>query len=129
MEFKGYNNLRISTFDSGKLIISSNGKYEKFISDEHQHKNYKLTKHIDFINWRISYHTDNKNNERIELRTYLFEENPKNAELEGYKKFKYENSKLINENHFIITGKEEKLEYEGKFTYLGKELVREDFHY
>jgi hypothetical protein len=129
MEFKGHNNLRISTFDSGKLIISSNGKDEKFISDEYQYKNYKLTKHIDFINWRISYHTYNKNNERIELRTYSFEENPKNAELEGYKKFEYENGKLINENHFIITGKEEKLEYEGKFTYLGKELVREDFHY
>ncbi|WP_452231539.1 hypothetical protein [Lacinutrix sp. MEBiC02595] len=129
MEFKGHINLRTSTFDSGKLTISSKGKSENFICHQYFYANSKLTKHIDFINWKISHHTYNQNGERIELRTFSFDENPEISELEGYKKFEYENGNLITENHFLIYGKEEKLEYEGKYIYSGKELIREDFHY
>jgi hypothetical protein len=129
MEFKGHINLRTSHFDSGKLVINSKGNDEDFVSSEYYYKNHKLTKHIDFINWTVSFHKYNSQNERIELRTFSFQENPENLELEGYKEFEYENGKVIKENHFIIKGKEEILEYEGKFTYSEKELVREDFHY
>jgi len=129
VEFKGHINLRISIFNTGKLTISSKGKDKDFICHEYYYSDYKLIKHIDFINWKVSQHTYNENGERIELRTFSFDENPESSELDGYKKFEYVKGNLISENHFIIIGKEEKLEYEGKFTYSEKELVREDFHY
>ena len=129
MEFKGHIDLRNSTFDSGKLTISSKGEDENFICHQYFYNDKKLTKHIDFINWKISHHSYNQYGERIELRTFSFDENPEKHELEGYKRFEYKNGNLVVENHFLFNGKEERLEYEGKYTYSGKELIREDFYY
>ena len=129
MEFKGHVNLRISTFESGKLTIKSKGNNEDFVCDEYYYNDFKLTKHINFVNWRVNYHTYNQSSERIELRTFSFDESPNKTELEGFKKFEYENGNLIKEKHFLIYGKEEKLEYEAKFTYSENKLIREDFYY
>ncbi|WP_026932622.1 hypothetical protein [Christiangramia echinicola] len=129
MEFKGHPNIKKSTLDSGKLSVSSIIKNKKFICHEYFYENNKLKKHIDFINWKISHHSYNQGGERIELRTYSFDEKPEKNKLEGYKNFEYKNGNLIKESHYLFDGKVDKIEYEGKFIYSGKELILEEYHY
>lgn len=70
MEFKGQINLRTLPIDISTLIIYSKGKSDDFVCHKYFYKNFKLTKHIDFLNKKVSHHSYNKNNERTELRTF-----------------------------------------------------------
>ena len=129
MEFKGEINLTTLPIEISKLTILSKGASKDFVCHKYFYKDFKLSKHIDFINWKISYHSYNKNSERTELRTFSFDENPEESKQIGFKKFDYENGKLITESYFINDGKEDILKYEGKFTYNEKGIVREDYYY
>jgi len=129
MEFKGHTNLRKLPIDFSSLTISAICENENFICHKYYYNDRKLIKHIDFINWKVSFHSYNENNERIELRTYSFDTNPEESDLEGYKRFEYEKGNLIREYHYIIIEKVAKLEYEGKYIYSEQQLVREDFYY
>ncbi len=129
MENKGQINLTTLPIDINELRIYSKDKEEDFICHKYFYKNHKLIKHIDFINWRTSHYSYNIDGSIAELKLFSFQENPEESKLIGFKKFVYENAVLIGENYFVNVNNEHKLEYEGKFTYAEKRLIKQDFYY
>ncbi|QSB25339.1 hypothetical protein [Flavobacterium sp. CLA17] len=129
MEFKGEINLRILPIEISKLTILSKGAGTDYVCHKYFYTDFKVCKHIDFLNRKVSYHFYNENNERTELRTFSFDENPEESTETGCKKFDYNNGKLIAEIYFRNEGKKDILKYEGKFTYDEKGIVREDYYY
>jgi membrane associated rhomboid family serine protease len=127
--FKGHPDLQTIPQDIYKVVISIAPTRKKPIKrQERFYDQGKPTKVINYTKKVVVYQKYDQAGNLIEERHSNFHKNPDKGSLEGYKRFEYEQNKLMKETLYWVVDKTEHLQYENFKTYVGDLLIQDHYH-